>query len=185
MALVGVSNLHYALLIKDDSTGVTYGAPIAIAGSINIDIKPASAISTLYADNGPAEVASTLGEISVSVENKGLSIETLAALLGHTVAKGVMTSKASDTAPYVAILFEGLKSNGKKKYVKLLKMKFSEPDDQYATLKDSVTFQTDKITGKGTRRDYDDEWKRTADEDGTDYEAATGTAWYTSVEPTV
>jgi len=184
MAIVGVSNFHYAKQLTDTLTGTTYDAVKKISGVVNLDVKPGSSSATLYADNGPADTATTLGEIAVSIELKELPLEDQAALLGHTLAAGVMTSKTSDVAPYVAIAFEGLKSNGKKRYVKLLKGMFQEPDDSYKTKDDKVNFQTGKIEGKFIMRTYDEQWKRTADEESADYLPATGTAWYTAIEPT-
>lgn len=183
MSRVGVSNFYYALQTKDDVTGVTYAAPVRIPGLISVSISPASNTNTLYADNGPSEVAESLGDITVEVDLKDLTIEHQAALLGHTVTAGVMTSANSDVAPYVAILFEGLKANGKKKFVKLLKGKFAIPNDSYETKKENVSFQTDKISGKFVARDYDGKWKLTAEEDATGYLEATGTGWFTAVEP--
>lgn len=182
MSRVGVSNFYYAKLTQDTTEGIAYDAPVRIPGLISISITPASNTNTLYADNGPAEVAESLGEITVEVDLKDLTIEHQAALLGHTASGGVMTSAAADVAPYVAILFEGLKANGKKKFVKLLKGKFAIPADSYETKKDSVTFQTDKISGKFVIRDYDSKWKYTAEEDSADYVASVGTNWFTSVE---
>ena len=182
MSRVGVSNFYYAKQTKDDVTGVTYAAPVRIPGLISVSISPASNTNTLYADNGPAEVAESLGEITVEVDLKDLTIEHQAALLGHTATGGIMTSAADDVAPYVAILFEGLKANGKKKFVKLLKGKFAIPADSYETKKDSVTFQTDKISGKFVIRDYDSKWKYTAEEDAADYVAEVGANWFAAVE---
>ncbi len=115
MAKVGLSNFYYALNTKDDNTGVTYSAPVKVAGIISADIKTGSDTATLFADNGPAETATALGEITVDIELKDLPLEAQAALLGHKITAGVMENHASDAAPDVAILFESLKSNGKKR----------------------------------------------------------------------
>lgn len=182
MSRVGVSNFYYAVLTQDTIAGVAYDAPVRIPGLISVSISPASNTNTLYADNGPAEVAESLGEVTVEVDLKDLTIEHQSALLGHTSSGGIMVSAAGDVAPYVAILFEGLKANGKKKFVKLLKGKFAIPNDSYETKKDNVTFQTDKISGKFVIRDFDSKWKYTAEEDAADYVASVGANWFTSVE---
>lgn len=183
MAKIGLSNLHYALITKDDSAGVTYGVPKKIPGVISADIKTGSDTATLFADNGPAETASSLGEITVDIETKDLPLEVHAELLGHKITAGVMKSNADDVAPDVAIMFESLKSNGKKRFVKLLKGKFQEPDDTNKTKEDKISFQTQKISGKFVIREFDGDWKRTTDEDATGYLPATGTDWYKTVDP--
>ena len=69
MPLVGLDNLYYAVLTKDDETGVTYDTPVKIAGAIKVKVDPKSNSATLYADNGPAETVTALGEINVEIEN--------------------------------------------------------------------------------------------------------------------
>ena len=184
MSKIGCKNFYYAKLTKDDATGVTYETPKHIAGLISLGVKPASNTGTLYADNAPLETATTLGEITIDLDTADLPVEDEAALLGHTVVKGVITHSKDDIAPYVAIMFEGTKANGGTRYKKLLKGKFAEPEDSVETKKENISFQTRKISGKFVARTYDGEWARTADTDGTGYEPDTGAAWYTSVEPT-
>lgn len=183
MAIVGLKNFYFATLIKDDESGITYEDPIRLPKIISADITPSSNSATLYADDGPCETDTVLGEIAVSIEISELSLEHQAALLGHTVEKGVMTQKGEDTAPYVAIMFESKKSNGKKRYAKLLKGKFQVPKETTKTKDNNITYQTAKLEGKFVMRQYDDAWKRIADEDAEGYELTTGAAWYESVEP--
>lgn len=180
--LIGVRNLHYALLKTDDATGVTYDTPVSIPGVRTIDVKPSSGVDTLYGDDAPFDIASYLGDIEVTINTAELSVEDMAALLGHTVSKGIIDFKSTDEAPYVAVLFESVKSNGKKRFVKLLKGKFAEPEENYQTKDSSVHWNTAKITGHFVVRTYDSAWKRVADEDGKDFEAATADAWYETVE---
>lgn len=181
--LIGVKNLHYALLTSDDSKGSVYATPVAVAGVRTIDVKPGSGVDTLYGDDAAFDVAAYLGDISVSIDTAQLDLATAAALLGHTVTAGVMDYKSSDVAPYVAILFESVKSNGKKRFVKLLKGKFSEPEQNFQGKDTSIKWNTAKLVGHFVAREYDSAWKREADEDAEDYASTTGTAWYTSVEP--
>lgn len=184
MSIVGLSEFHYATLTSDDSTGVVYDTPVAVEGIINADISAGGNTDTLYADNGPYEVDSVLGEITVTLELADLSLETQAALLGHTITAGVMSEKSSDTPPYVAITFQADKASGAVRYVKLLKGKFNIPEMNTQTKNNSVNFQTGKIEGKFVQRIYDKEWRRVADTDADGYVSTTGTNWHTSIEET-
>jgi phi13 family phage major tail protein len=144
---VGLKNLYYAVLTKDDATGVSYLAPVKIAGAINAKISPKSNTEVLYADDGPDETATALGEIDVEFEAKDISLADQAALLGHSIVGGVMLKKATDVAPYVALGFMSKKSNGQYRYIWLTKGMFALPDQEYATGEDKPKFQTPKLKG--------------------------------------
>lgn len=181
---VGLKNLYYAVLTKDDATGVSYLAPVKIAGAINAKISPKSNTEVLYADDGPDETATALGEIDVEFEAKDISLADQAALLGHSIVGGVMLKKATDVAPYVALGFMSKKSNGRYRYIWLTKGMFALPDQEYATGEDKPKFQTPKLKGTFVKRAYDDLWQRIADEDHPDYVASIGANWFNSVEGT-
>lgn len=180
MARVGLDDLHYAVLQKDDATGATYDTPKPIAKAVSASIQPKTNTATLYADDGAAETASALGEIQVDIEVAELPLDVVADLLGATVGSdGVLMQYSTDTAPYVALGFRSKKSNGKYRYIWLLKGKFAPSQEDYKTQEDSPSFQTEKITGTFVRRDYDNAWIARADEDNTSFTG--GATWFNQV----
>lgn len=181
MAKIGVSGFRYALQTVDNATTLTYSAPVLVPGVVAIDVKTGKDSVTLFADNGPYDSASALGEITVDIELADLSLEVYAALLGHATTAGVMTSNAADTAPYVAIGFVGKKANGKNRWVWLLKGQFSEPDDTFKSQGDKVEFQTAKLSGKFVITAKNSNWKKATDEDATGYVAASGATFIATV----
>jgi phi13 family phage major tail protein len=176
---VGLSDLYYAILTKDDLTGVSYQTPVKIVGAINGKISPKSNTETLYADDGASETMTTLGEIEVEFDAKDLPFSAQASLLGHSVSNGILVKKATDTAPYVALGFRSKKSNGKYRFVWLYKGKFQLPEQEYKTMEDKPTFQTAKIKGIFIKRDNDQAWQVTGDEDEADFTAAN--TWFNNV----
>jgi phi13 family phage major tail protein len=176
---VGLKDLHFALLTKDDATGVTYGEPEKIAGAINAKISPKSNTETLYADDGPAETATALGEIEVEIEVKDLPLSVQAKLFGHTLENGVLTKNADDTAPYVALGFRSKKSNGKYRFVWLYKGRFELPEQEYKTGEDKPSFQTPKAKATFIKREFDNAWQAIGDEDETGFTA--GATWFDQV----
>ena len=112
MSKIGVDNLHFYPLLKDDESGMSYGAGVAIPGTVSIDISPSTNNATLYADNGAWETANTMGEVSVTIELADIPKHIQAALLGHTIdsASGRLISKSTDESPYVGISFAALKA---------------------------------------------------------------------------
>jgi phi13 family phage major tail protein len=179
MAKIGVSNLHYAILTSDeaDSTPV-YDTPVSVAGVTTLNVNPNASVSTLFADDGPYESATTLGQVEVSIDLADLTLAVQAALLGHTLTSGVMYRKSTDTPPYVAIGFKSLKANGNYRYTWLTKGKFALSEQNHETRGESINFQPEQIMGAFVKRLYDDEWERHVDQDNDDWEAAYGTDWF-------
>jgi phi13 family phage major tail protein len=184
--IIGLKNIHIAKLTKDDATGVTYDAPVKLAKAIEASITPNVNSSTLYADDGPSEVVTSLGEIEVSIGIDQLPTDKAALLLGHEVnADGVLVKKADDEAPYVALGFSSPTSDGKEKFVWLLKGKFQLPEEAYQTKGDSVEFQTATLTARFVKRDYDGVWQYSVNSGDNGVNQTVITNWFTSVyEPT-
>lgn len=180
-AFVGIKNLHYAIMTAEDtaSTAPTYGTVKAgaVGMLISAEVSVESNSAKLYADNGVYDMANSLGDITVNLETAELPLSVQADLLGHTYASGVMTSNKDDAAPYVALMFEYTKANGKSRWVKLYKGKFSEPTENGHTAEENTEFQTPSISGVFAPLKNNGNWKKTADED----EGASGDNWYSSV----
>ena len=175
----GVSGFVYAKVLTDTVTATTYGPIVPVPGLVSVDNKTASSTNTFYADNGPYEVSSALGEITVDVEMADPTNIVIADLLGHTITAGVMDFKGSDTPAVVAIGFAGLKENGKRKLVWLTKGSFQEPDDSYKTKADKSDPQSIKLSGKFVLRTSDGKWKKVCDEDDPGTLPATIISWFT------
>lgn len=176
---IGLRDLYYAILTKDDSTGVAYQKPVKIAGAINAKISPKVDTQTLYADDGPSETVTSLGEIEVEFGVKDIPLSVQAALLGHSMSNGILIKKADDVAPYVALGFRSKKSNGKYRYVWLYKGRFETPEQEYKTMEDKPNFQSANLKGTFVKRDYDGLWQVIGDEDEAGFTKAN--TWFDSV----
>lgn len=181
--IIGLRDLHYAILTEDSSGNETYATPKRIAGIVQANINPNPRISTLFADDGPMEAASTLGEIELEIGVGALSLKTQATLLGHMVTGEIIERRSSDTPPWLAIGFKSLKSSGKYKYVWLLKGKFMVPERRHETRGAEITFQTETISGRFVRRNKDRLWILEADEDITGTNATMLSSWFNQVDP--
>jgi phi13 family phage major tail protein len=163
---IGLSHLHYAILTADPAGGeATYEAPVRIPGAIEVNINANPSTETLFADDGPMETASALGEIEVEINVADLPLATQAILLGHTITAGVMERKGNDSAPFVGLGFKSLKSNGSYRYVWLAKGKFNLPELNHATKADGIEFQTPSVSASFVKREADDVWISQADDD--------------------
>jgi len=181
MVQIGLSDFHYAILTDDPIGGsAAYENPVKVPGIISAGINPNAALETLYADDGPSEVATSLGNIEFTLSMKDLDLETQAALLGHTVSNGVLIKKSTDVPPWVAVGFKSQKANGKYRYVWLLKGKFAQPQTNYQTKGETVEFQPPEISATFAKRDSDNMWQRIGDEDAPNWPAGLSDTWFTS-----
>ena len=177
--VVGVSGICYAPLLTDTGTAVTYGPVVQIPGAINVTINPNATIETLFADDGPSEVATSLGAITVEMGLKYIPYAAQAALLGHTVTAGVMNRKSTDIPPWVALGFKALKSDGSYRFIWLVKGKFQLPEMSHETKAEGVNFQTQSITGSFVKRDTDNLWMKQGDTSDAAFLVPAQTAWFT------
>ncbi|MCY9334122.1 phage tail protein [Bacillus spizizenii] len=158
---VGLRNIHFAKILSETEKTVTYDTPVKIGNAIEASISPSTNSETLYADDGPSEVATAQGSTEVEIGTDQLSTKAQALLLGHTInADGVLEKRDTDEAPYGALLFESATTGGKTKLYCLYRGKFMPQEESFATKTDSPEFQTDSISGTFVRRDQDNIWQR-------------------------
>jgi phi13 family phage major tail protein len=181
---IGLRDLYYALITNTEGVGVApiYAAPVQIAEAINAKISPKVQSEILWADDNASEVLYNLGEVTVELEAKDLSIAMQAALGGHTISGGVVTKKSTDIPPYLAIGFRAKKVNGNYRYYWLYKGKFDWIDNENESLSDKAKAQTPKLKGTFMKRQFDDAWQKIADMDDPGYIASIGANWYTYVD---
>ena len=186
---LGCDNLVYAIMNEEDTAAAApkYAAVTPAPGVMSININPNGSQETLFADDGPMDTASTLGKIEVEIQKNELTTQNKADLLGHIIDdKGGLVYADSDVAPWVAIGFRTLKSNGKYRYVWLYKGKFTEPEDQNETKGDSINFQADTISGQFARLNFAQTikgktvrvWKYEMDQDNESVDEATIRTWF-------
>lgn len=192
---IGCDKMHYAIVTMREGKE-TWATPVALPGCMSLNINPNPSIETAFYDDGPGDSAATLGNIEVEINKNALTTAEKAALLGHLInEKGALIYDSTDVAPYVALGFRTLKSNGKYRYVWLLKGRFMEPEDNNNTKGDSIEFQNDVLSGRflkvdgaisikgkdGTATVTKYPWKTELDEEHEDADAATATSWFTTV----
>ena len=194
---IGCDNLVYVPMTTEDTpdTEPVYGTVVKAPGVMSVNINPNGSQETLFADDGPMETASTLGKIEVEIQKAELTTQNKADLLGHQIdANGGVVFGDSDIAPWMAVGFRTLKSNGKYRYVWLYKGKFTEPEDANETKGDSINFQSDTISGQFTRLSYAytingksvRPWKYEIDQDHEDASASVIGTWFSApVMPSV
>jgi len=180
---VGAENLTLSKILTDVADGsTTYDTPVAILKKlIKIGVKNKSSMEPQPADDLTVDMYYEDGDITLDIDITDLTEDEKAIIFGQTMVAGVRSpNPAVDERPYFCVSWKSKKRNLKYKYYKILKVMFSEPDEDFATKDGPVKPQTDKISGTGIQRLSDGLRKRIADADSSTWEAATGTGWFTS-----
>ena len=179
---IGVDNFHIAKMLADPTGGkATYDDIISFPWLRSVGIEPQSDDATLYADNQAVDTANVTSRYNLTIDTATLPLEYKALLLGHSFENGVMTVTSEDTAPYFAVMFETTKRNGKKRFVKFLKVQFSEPSETAQTKEEGISYNTPSMSAVAIYRN-DKKVLLQADEEADGYTASIGEGWYTSVD---
>lgn len=183
--LIGVRDVVFCLLKKDDATGVQYDASVHSApGVIEIGLTPNVSSEQLAADDNPAfEMMSAFDTLDVSFTVNALDKELSALLLGHTVdSNGVLIEASDDVAPYVAMGFKSAKSDGTDKYIWLYKGKFTPSDQTFRTKEQgTVNWNTPALSATFGPRDNDKRMKADIDTSDEGVSATTVSSFFATV----
>lgn len=160
MAKIGLTNLKFSKL--DENENVTTPQSLGKAVSCKVSVETNSA--TLFADDALAESDYSFKSGTITLEVDEDEDTIFATLLGHAVDEetGEVVSKATDTAPYVAvgrILTKMVNGTRKYKAEFLSKVQFKEPAPDEKTKGETLEFGTTSIEGTILQK-ADGEWNR-------------------------
>ncbi len=173
MARVGLSYPRYAKYNNNAGT-VTYTDGGSLGKAISLDLTVDGADDNiLYADNAPAESASTFAGGSVKIGTDDLYDDAAVDILGWEVKELTepekvkeIIRKASAVAPYMGVggIIKHIR-NGVTVWTALIltKAQFKDPGFSVKTQGDKIEWQTPDIEGNVMRDDSEDEvWCRQA-----------------------
>lgn len=175
--IIGLDNLHYAIMESDTAEAATYKTPVKLGHVVSIDIQPQNQTAKLYGDNKLIDSFNSTTEYNVSIETTDIPLEDRAALLGHTYESDTLIIKSTDIAPDVALLFEADTRDGGIMCYKLYKGKFSQSQTTINTRGESREYQVPKIESIFTSRIFDNTSMITKKFS----KGADTSSWYTSV----
>ncbi len=168
MPRIGFDNVYYAKLLTDDIAAckATYGPLKRLKGAIKAGVEHSSDSATLDSDDHVSDIVTGYGSTSVTLDLRDLTPEAACDLQGHTLsAAGGVIRSAADNAPFVALVYRSLKSDGTYQYCVLYKGKFQLVGSNAETKKKGgVTFQTPSLKGDFIARDCDGRYEYYVDE---------------------
>lgn len=145
---VGVDNLHYAEITKDDAAGYEVGAPVYLAPAAEIAGEPEIANKTTYYDNKAANNYVTEGKTELKITVSGIPAEEAAYLLGkdYDAATGRVYDAGAANPPNLALGFRFNRGSSKFRYYWYLKGTFSGGSEEAASKSNDVDIKTYQLT---------------------------------------
>ena len=156
-SVVGVDEVHLALVTQDDADDYVAETPEYFAPAINVAAEPSTSLETQYADNKPFDVMTGEGETQLTLDVTNIPLATLATYLGkqYDAATGrIFDAGGEAVPPDVALSFRSMKSNGHYRYFQYLKGKFSLPKDEAGTKTESMDPKPSQIVYTGVNTIY-------------------------------
>jgi len=144
MATIGLKELRYAVLDKNEKTAQIYDLPGAIEAKVDVPQE----VAKLYADDGLYKVkGSGVNEIKIELNIADLETEDKERILGVEVVDGIEKYGENTDPPYVAVTFKQATEGGSW-YFAALKGKFSVPATEGKTKEDKVEWTTPTVEGE-------------------------------------
>lgn len=160
MAFIG---LRKPIVAPRTGLGI-YETPFAFGKAIGITVNPSYAEGSLNADDVQIEYDKEFVSAEVSLNTNTIPKESRSSVFGHRVEEdGEILFNADDENGYVGMGWVSVeKEDGKKMFTGnfLHKVKFSEPNEDYATKGENIEYKTPSITGRAVAEDTGD-WKST------------------------
>lgn len=156
---VGIRDLKISPLIKDDSTGVEYGAPVDVPGVKELTINLIKDEKELTGDGVILDTFDKRKGYDVSFKNAQLSQTIMDIINGSTTtSSGTGSSKvyttldkSTDTSAYFGLEFTPERSVGSKDYHRVLFKVSGNYQEEYA----EEDYMVCSFAGKGVARTYD------------------------------
>jgi phi13 family phage major tail protein len=186
---IGLRDVVYAVL--DESTDIvggtpSYGTVYPLANSLDLSFDPGSSSASLFADDGLAFAAETVGEMKITLGNADILPEDMARILGHTYANGQIVDNTLDQSPYIALGAKMLRS-GKDStslvydYVWMYKCKLQKPKFDAKTKGASIEYQTPMLEGLVTKLTSSSNYRLRMRTDDPNADATTLSGFFTTV----
>lgn len=143
-----IRRAYFAVMTNDEAGNITYAPTVYLEGLREITVTANEQSGEIYAEGTVWDQEYEIGNATVTLDLTDLSPENYATLLGKKVAAGGgLIDNKDDMAPYVALMYEKVMTDGTVEYATLYKGKFSIPEDKGKTREGNVEYQTKSIAG--------------------------------------
>lgn len=160
MAIIGLTDLHYAVITEEDNEKTVYGEVKRLGPAMALNLVPSFNRANLRADDKVLFSEASKGAIAVTLNTAYLDPEVEAEILGKTVhPNGLISDNANDRPPYIAIGGRAKNARGGYDYFWIYRVQLTPAEQNMETQQETPTFQTPQLTGEALPRLHDGEEK--------------------------
>lgn len=183
MAIIGLKDLHYAVITSENENETVYGEVKRLGPAIALNLTPTFNRANLRADDKVLFSEAAKGAIQVTLNTSHLEPEVEAEILGKTVhPNGLISDNASDRPPYIAIGGRAENARGGYDYFWIYRVQLTPAEQNMETKQETPNFQTTQLTGEALPRLHDGEEKVKAwDQDPNISDKTIFDQWFTEV----
>lgn len=171
----------YALITKDDSTGVIHGPIKEFGEPMQVQLTPTYASGTLYGGGVKTEDITKITGITMKFDANKIPIEVRAEIGGHKYENGELVESADDQAKDIAVGYQVEETNGHSEYVWLLKGKAKPFGSNVQQSTENINFSTDSIDIAFVPRKKDKELKHFGDTANPSFTSTIAEAYLTKI----
>lgn len=150
----GLSNAHYAVITENEGA-ITYGTPVSIPGSVNLQLDPQGEVTPFYADNIIYYQSSTNNGYSGTFEIADIPKSFLIDIMGYQEDANGALIENSDAIPKAFALLYEVKGDAVPRKAVLYNCSVSRSSVTASTQESSSTPQTDTLNINATSRKTD------------------------------
>ena len=160
MATIGLKDVYYAVILKDDEEGTEYDTPKYFAPAMTLTYTPTYNRANLRGDDRVIATASSKGTTTVAVGFTDLTKQAQIDVLGAKLAAdGGILEGANNRPKDVALMYRAEKANGGYRYDVIYKVQFDPAEEELQTKQETPTFSTPTLNGEAIPR-LSDGWER-------------------------
>lgn len=179
---INVKKPVYAILISDTKTSVAYEAVEKFSEAMQIQVTPEVASGQLYGDGVKQSEISKLVGITLVIDATKVPINVRAKINGNKYENGVLTEHIDDKPPWIAFGYEVEQDEkNTSEYIWLLKGRAQPYASTVQQATENVNYSTDSVTINFVPREFDGEFRKTADSADSTFTEEMADKWFDNV----
>lgn len=150
----GLTNVHYAVITRNEDGTYTYATPVRIPGAVTMEMSPTGDSTNFYADNGIYFSINSNTGYDGTLDIATIPDDFKIAVLGEKLVNGGLAEFGDAKTKDIALLFEIDGDEEASRFV-YYDVTVARPNVSAATTAESIEIKSDQLTLKAKPRTND------------------------------